>query len=105
MSYDVHFSCTHCGLSTDHCLNYTYNLGHMFQWAIGGSKGLRGLDGMTAEDAIPLLRDAIAKCEADDDLSRFDAPNGWGHGDTALEFLRNILKAALENPSLTIRVS
>lgn len=92
MSYDIRFSCTHCGRSDDH-LNYTYNLAAMFRWALGGN-GLRDLNGLTAEAAIPLLEKAIEKCEADGDLSRFDAPNGWGSGRGALDFLRNILTAA-----------
>ena len=103
MSYDVNIECPHCATSLA-SFNYTYNLAEMFRWALGGD-GLWQLGSMSVGDAIPLLEQAIAKCEADGNLSHFDAPNGWGHGTAALAFLRNILKAAQGNPGMRITVS
>lgn len=111
MSYDIYFRCTHCKRRDDDRLNYTYNLAEMFRWALGGN-GLRDLDGLTGAAAVPLLKTAIAKCEADDAsgeperaLSRFDAPNGWGSGAGALEFMQKMLGLALANPDDVIDVS
>lgn len=103
MSYDVSISCPHCQAERG-SFNYTYNLAPMFEWALGGD-GLRQLRDMTASDAIPLLERAIAQCESEPDLSRFDSPNGWGNASTALEFLRDILKAAKALPSGAVRVT
>jgi hypothetical protein len=102
MSYWVYIRCAHCKHSSAD-FNYTSNLGGMFEWALG--RELEELDKMPVSDAIPLLQAAIEKCEADGNLSRFDAPNGWGHGHTALEFLRKICNAALNAPGSYIAVS
>lgn len=103
MSYDISFRCQCCGHDSGN-FNYTYNLGPMFRWALGES-GISGLDGMEASRAVPRLEAAIKKCEADGDLQRFDAPNGWGTGEGALGFLRELLAAAREAGDAWLHVS
>ncbi len=75
----------------------------MFHWALGES--LKELHGLKGTDAAAKLEQAIAKCEAEENLERFDSPNGWGHHDTALQFLRNIRKDCLAFPACEVRIT
>lgn len=107
MSYDVSVRCTHCNSALEkECLNYTYNLATMFQWALEGlcEGGLHGLHGKTGEEVEAMLVSAIDKCEADGNLVRFDAPNGWGDNVSALQFLRSLKNACADNPKGVVYV-
>lgn len=83
--------------------NYTSNCAPM--WEAAGVD-LPALTGTSAADAIPCLRDAVAAMEADPERFRAMNPeNGWGRYESALEFLRSIRDACVENPDGRIRVS
>lgn len=89
--------------------NYTHNCSRMAQEAgiyhhVWRPEQLEGVK--VAGDIIEPLRSGIKAME--DDPKRFIAlnpPNGWGSYDTFLPWLREYLRACIENPKATIRVS
>lgn len=131
MSFDV-YVCRPDGVRspTDDgfAANYTSNMGAFFAWALDGvetldpaarcdsrdalfgtppTDGLKALDGLTAPAAAERLRKALDRIEAtpSHELTKFDAPNGWGRHDRAAEFLRKICRACVNDPQAFVRVS
>lgn len=107
MSFDTSVECEHCeSYLGGYSGNYTYNLSPMFYWAIDSEDGLRKLNGMRGKEAGELLTKAISKCEKKGDkLSRFNPPNGWGDYKSAIGFLNELKKVAMEYPEGIVRVS
>jgi hypothetical protein len=108
--------------------NYTSNLGAFFAWALQGvetadpatrcdsrdaifgkppADGLIALDGMSAPAAAMKLRKALDRIDttASSEMEKYNAPNGWGHYDSATDFLRKILRACVDEPRAVVRVS
>jgi hypothetical protein len=111
----------------DWSANYTSNMGAFFAWAIQGVDsadpasrcdsrdvvfGERPVDGLSILDGLPAgavamkLRKALDRIEAapEEQLEKFNAPNGWGHHVRATDFLWRILRACNEHPDAKVRV-
>lgn len=87
-------------------INYTYNVSPMYLDAIDHDDGIGGLNGMTGEQCIPILRDAIKRME--DDPAKYQAmnpENGWGDYRGALEVLRDLLSWCIDVPKATMRIT
>jgi hypothetical protein len=81
----------------------TYNLGPMFQLALG--LGLRELTGASALVALPILRNAIAAMESGPErFKALNPPNGWGNYEVALEFLKLFLADCEQHPKATVHI-
>ena len=88
--------------------NITHNLGRM-----AGEAGLYQplwepdvIGAKQARQLVPLLREGLARLEAEPDRFRaFDAPNGWGKYEHLVEFVRAYLKACEEFPDATVETS
>lgn len=74
MSYDIQLVCSHCnntlsldeefkyahGGGTWHCdTNFTYNYSSYYYKEIDAEKGIRAIYGLTGQEALPLLENAI----------------------------------------------
>lgn len=71
------------------------------------NRGLNLLDGAPCSEAAGILADAVrrAKTWSPDKVASIDAPNGWGTGREAIEFLEEIALACARFPRGTLRVS
>lgn len=81
----------------------TYNLGPMFAAALG--RPIRSLTGMSAAEALPVLRGAIAAMQADP--ARFKAlnpPNGWGDYTGALDFMEWFASVCADHPKAMVHI-
>jgi hypothetical protein len=84
--------------------NYTSNVWEMFDKA-GLENGIKGLDGMSAKNAALVLDPVIRYMETHpDEMQQFNAQNGWGDYEGALEFVKGIFFDCLENPKCTVYV-
>ena len=102
MSYDIYIG------RESH--NYTSNMAGFFNEIIeDGSKefnkGIYALSGLTGYKALPILRQALHKAYLHEDISVFDADNGWGTASGALCFLVRIAIDCAMQPYETISVS
>lgn len=104
MSYDVDIVCGHCGHAFRE-FNHTSNQAPMWHWALGESLGDLIERVPDASALVDELTAGVEKLEAEASLARFDSPNGWGSGESGLEFLRSIRDACLEFPSAVVEVS
>lgn len=92
------------GGSSEADLNVTYNYGKHYYRVLGLEDGLRGLDGMKAEDAVPILERGIAELGDETD------PDYWkpteGNAKAALITVKSWCEQSLkqETPAF-IRVS
>ena len=78
--------------------NITHNLGRMFDDA-GAYQILWHGDGMAAKDVIEPLKAAHKLMLADPErFKKFNASNGWGLYEHALDFLTDVIRACEENP-------
>lgn len=112
MSYDVEISqkCPHCGHVDAFDWSPTYNLREMFVAAFGG-EGLRGFDGKTGGELVPMLERALLDMEKRPNWYRqFDSPNGWGSfdgdgpGSSIPDCVRAFLAACRRMPDATVKV-
>lgn len=84
--------------------NYTSNVSGMFYEA-GLEDGIKGLDGMSAMSVVLALDPVIRYMETHpDEMRKFNAKNGWGDYEGALEFAKGIFFDCLENPKCTVHV-
>lgn len=109
MSYDVHLEIDTGGpepAEVADCGNYTWNCSPMFRRALGrGDEGLYSLSGLPGGEAAAALGVGILAMEAAPDEYRAMNPkNGWGHYDTALDWLKRIKAACEEHPKATLIV-
>lgn len=59
-----------------------------------------------AGDMVPALRAGLADLEArPDHFRQFNAQNGWGTYEYFVPFVREVLAAAIENPTAEVRAS
>lgn len=89
----------------DDYLNYTYNVSPMYYDAIG-EHGLRGLHGMTGEEAADAL--LSAELRLSDDPEKYKAmnpPNGWGDYEGAKNFLHRIRMMCEAHPKALLVIS
>lgn len=128
MSYDTSLSlpqCEHCGHQATFIDlgNITSNVGTMYYLALpgpypGGGRydgtgdpewgrgGLPGLSGLTAETALPHLRQGIVAMESEPETYKALAPaNGWGDYAGALIYLHKIRAACIQYPKATLCVN
>lgn len=70
------------------------------------NRGLRLLDEVPCSEAAGILHDAVTRARAwpPEKLRSYDAPNGWGDGESALQLLEQLAKAARAFPNGTIHV-
>jgi hypothetical protein len=86
--------------------NMTSNLSPMWRRALGQS--LSHLDGVNCGEAVKILEPAVAHISDPANAAEYEAmnpSNGWGNHDGATQYLRDLLKACLEHPKATIRIS
>jgi len=109
MSYDVYLAIDTGGeelTSVGESFNYTYNCAPMFCKAFKEKEiGLNVLHNKLAKEAALLLRNAIIYMQDHPkEMNKLNPSNGWGHYDTALEFLEGILTECLKHPKATVRI-
>jgi hypothetical protein len=105
--------CPHCGGelyeggggTTLFEANITHNVAPM--WIKAGVYGaLYHSDGQRARDFIVTLRAGVADMEKNyAEYEKLNSPNGWGLAETALPWLRTLLRAVEQDPGAIIRVS
>jgi hypothetical protein len=84
--------------------NYTYNVGKMYNDALGFSYS--DFDGMLAKDAIQILKMAIEKMEKNPKhYEAMNPENNWGNYDGALKYLKSLHRACEDNPLCKIVVT
>lgn len=117
MSLDVSLlkikTCPHCGEpigGTEEVFwaNITHNLGTMAEAAgIYGCVWTPEKIGIEkASDLVEPLRDGIVEMEGDPDkYKQFDSENAWGCYEQFIPWLREYLKACIENPDCVVSVS
>jgi hypothetical protein len=94
MSYDVSVKYP---AVTSEGFNYTYNCSPMFYDVM--PEGINGLQGLTAQEAIERITDALRKLEADPKKYKAMNPaNGWGSYEGAMMFLQDIRSACMRHP-------
>lgn len=96
MSCDVYLTCPCCGTEV-FTENHTSNQSPMWRYALGESLGDLVESSETAGDLLPILEAGITKLESEGIL-RFDSPNGWGSGESGLQFLKSIHSACAKHP-------
>jgi len=85
--------------------NYTHNAIPMWRKA-GVYEALYNSHGRPASDIIAALRAGVEAMEGDrTGFEALNPDNGWGDYSTALNFLQEVLSAAVENPEAQIEVS
>ena len=83
--------------------NHTSNCAEM--WREAGCD-LAELQGVTAAEALPRLRAAVAAMEAEPERFRpMEPANGWGSYESALDFLRRFADACEVDPDGRLRIS
>lgn len=107
MSYDVYLKIDTGGEEdaiVDDVGNITYNVCSMFYKALGG-EGLKGLRGMTGEEALSILtKGLVSMLEEKDEYKKLNPPNGWGSYEGAFEFLKNLKDACERHPKAKIAI-
>lgn len=107
MSYDVYLKIDTGGKEdamVEDVGNMTYNVSGMFYKALGG-EGLKGLRGMLAEEAIPVLTKGLVNMlEEKPEYEKLNPPNGWGSYEGAFEFLKNLKDACERHPKAKIEI-
>lgn len=86
--------------------NVTYNLADMYYRCIDMDEGYRKLDGMTCEEALPIINNAIDDMvKYADEYKKLNPKNGWGSYDGLLEQLQEMRNCCEKNPDGVIYVS
>lgn len=84
--------------------NHTGNTRPMWDKAISGD--FKSLNGKNAGESIELLTLAVKHMEEhEDEYTPLNPPNGWGSYDTALDYLKKLLRACEDHPKSTIYMS
>ena len=79
--------------------NITYNLANMYYKAIDKELGLKKLKGMTCEEALPIIKNAIDDMVKNKlEYEKFNPKNGWGSYDGLLRRFREIRNVCEDNP-------
>jgi len=82
--------------------NVTYNLGSM-AFSVGWS--FRGQANKPVEELVPAAREALDQLESDPESFRhFEPENKWGTVENLIEFFREFITAAVENPQTIMLV-
>lgn len=105
MSYDVYMEIdTGLRMATvEEVGNYTSNVGSMWRKAIEG--GLRSLDSLTGEEALPILQAGIEYMNAHwAEMIAMNPKSGWGDAEGALRYLEKIRNACREHPKARVRI-
>ncbi len=78
--------------------NYTHNVGPMYVVTLGTTLG-KFLEGKTAEESLPKLREMVAHMEDHPEVYRpLNPENGWGSYETLLPALMELVEAAARHP-------
>ena len=118
MSYDISLTIDTGGKYPAHLTEYrspTYNLEPMFRKALeaggidgmrmNGEEGKRSLDGMLAQDAIPVLTKALQDMrDKKAEYVELNPPNGWGRYENAVETFELLLQDCENHPKATVMV-
>ena len=111
MSYDVWLEADTggcCWPEVADCGNYTSNVSPMWDAGfegIGQSKSLRELDGETAGDWGPRIRDALRWMHQHaDEMRKLNPSNGWGNYEGAVKYLARLCRECHRHPKARIRV-
>jgi hypothetical protein len=108
MSYDVSFRFNVEGakdgcVSLDESFNMTSNVAPMYHAA--DHLWIGDLNEKPAKEVIGMLRPAIAYMETHpEEMRKLEPENGWGHFESALKFLRDILDVCADNPACIVHV-
>lgn len=85
--------------------NYTSNVAPMWRRAMPETDGLTGMEEMNAGEAAAVLREGIARMEADPEPYRALNPeNGWGDFDSQLTALRELAHACEASPQAVVAI-
>lgn len=85
--------------------NYTHNVGPMYAITLGTTLGVF-LEGKTAAEALPKLREMVADMEDRPAVYlALNPENGWGSYDTLLPRLRELVEVAARHPKASWGVS
>ena len=78
--------------------NYTYNVSLMW-YACYPGKGIRKHYGLSGDESLPVLRGLREYMENNyKTLVEMEPDNGWGSYEGALQFVSNLIFAAIKNP-------
>lgn len=78
--------------------NYTYNVSQMW-YDFYPDRGIREHYGMTGKDSLPILRYLRNHMEDNEaSMREMEPDNGWGSYEGALEFVGELILAAIRNP-------
>ena len=87
-------------------VNVTYNLAPMFAMAFEDKKGIKILDEMSTDDALPVVIKAYRDIYFNRDLYEpLNPENGWGSVDVAEKALKDIIDSILITLIGFIRIS
>lgn len=108
MSYDAAIVIeTGKGLATvEEIGNMTYNVGPMFNKALGAYLG--DFNNKTASDLIPIFEAGLKDITDASKIEEYEAmnpSNGWGSHAGAISYLANILEALKRHPAATLEIS
>lgn len=85
--------------------NITYNLAPMYYKCIDEELGLRKLNKMNCEKALPILNSAINDLVKNKiEYEKLNPDNGWGSYDFLLEELKKMRNCCEDNPDGIIEV-
>lgn len=104
MSLDLYLTserCESCERPGDEhaSVNITYNLSPMWHAACPGGKNLVPIEGLTGEQAAPIVADALAALrEEPEKFVALNPSNGWGSYPDLLDALTRIQQASESYP-------
>jgi len=94
--------CPCCGHQTDKLsFNYTYNVSPMWYKIYPDSKHMVEIEGLTGKQACVTL--CVALTELDlypEEFIALNPENGWGSYEGFKEFISDLMKASISNPTL-----
>lgn len=98
MSYDVTVG--------DRDFNYTWNLSRFFSiFQVHPYEHMRDRPASEVAERITSGLEAIEKMDLTTLREKYDAPNGWGDVPSAIEWLKGIRDACLEQPDATVEAT
>lgn len=108
MSYDIYLRVDAGGPEPVEAYwrNYTSNCSGMWDMASPVTDGLRGLHGMTADDAARHLTEMIRKmCRNPEPYRAMQPDNGWGDFDSQLDMLQEFRDRCERYPLAKVHIS